>query len=166
VRIEDYAIVGDCGTAALIARNGSVDWLCWPRFDSRACFASLVGTADNGRWLIAPCNEPQRVIRRYLDDTLILETTFETRDGTVVLVDFMPPRGDASDLVRIVKGVRGRVGMRAELVIRLDYGSLVPWVTRLSDGTLRAVAGPDMLVLRTPAPFERRAVQDGIGIYC
>jgi GH15 family glucan-1,4-alpha-glucosidase len=154
VRIEDYAIVGDCGTAALIGRNGSIDWLCWPRFDSRACFASLVGTADNGRWLIAPRKEPKRVARRYLDDTLILETTFETRHGAVVLVDFMPPRRDASDLVRVVRGVRGRVAMRAELVIRLDYGSLVPWVTRLSDGTLRAVAGPDMLVLRTPAPLK------------
>jgi GH15 family glucan-1,4-alpha-glucosidase len=154
VHIEDYAIVGDCGTAALIGRNGSIDWLCWPRFDSRACFASLVGTADNGRWLIAPCEEPQRVARRYLDDTLILETTFETREGIVVLVDFMPPRGDTSHLVRVVKCVRGRVAMRAELVIRLDYGSLVPWVTRLSDGTLRAVAGPDMLVLRTPAPLK------------
>lgn len=153
MRIEDYAIVGDCGTAALIGRNGSVDWLCWPRFDSRACFAALVGNADNGRWLIAPCDEPTRVTRRYLDDTLILETTFDTRNGTVTLVDFMPPRGVASDLVRLVKGVRGRVAMHVEFVVRLDYGSLVPWVTRLADGTLRAIAGPDMLVLRTPAPL-------------
>jgi len=154
VRIEDYAIVGDCGTAALIGRNGSVDWLCLPRFDSRACFAALVGNTDNGRWLIAPDAEIRRTTRRYLDDTLVLETTFETADGTVALVDFMPPRGEASDLVRLVRGVRGRVVMSAELLIRFDYGSLVPWVTRLPDGTLRAVAGPDMLVLRTSAPIK------------
>lgn len=153
MRIEDYAIVGDCGTAALIGRNGSVDWLCWPRFDSRACFAALVGNIDNGRWLIAPDAGPTSIRRRYLDDTLVLETTFETADGAVALIDFMPPRGEASDLVRVVKGIRGRVAMRTELVIRFDYGSLVPWVTRLPDGTLRAVAGPDMLVLRTPAPI-------------
>ena len=154
MRIEDYAIVGDCGTAALIGRNGSVDWLCLPRFDSRACFAALVGNTDNGRWLIAPDAEIRRTTRRYLDDTLVLETTFETADGTVALVDFMPPRGEASDLVRLVRGVRGRVAMRAELLIRFDYGSLVPWVTRLPDGTLRAVAGPDILVLRTSAPIK------------
>lgn len=154
MRIEDYAIVGDCGTAALIGRNGSVDWLCLPRFDSRACFAALVGNTDNGRWLIAPDAEIRRTTRRYLDDTLVLETTFETADGTVALVDFMPPRGEASDLVRLVRGVRGRVVMSAELLIRFDYGSLVPWVTRLPDGTLRAVAGPDMLVLRTSAPIK------------
>lgn len=153
MRIEDYAIVGDCGTAALIGRTGAVDWLCWPRFDSRACFAALVGNTDNGRWLIAPNAEPTSIHRRYLDDTLVLETTFETADGAVALIDFMPPRGEASDLIRVVRGIRGRVAMRAELVIRFDYGSLVPWVTRLADGTLRAVAGPDMLVLRTPAPI-------------
>lgn len=153
MRIEDYAIIGDCGTAALIGRNGSVDWLCWPRFDSRACFAALLGDADNGRWLIAPRAKPTRITRRYLDDTLVLETTFDTQDGTITLVDFMPQRGVASDLVRLVKGVRGRVAMHVEFVVRLDYGSLVPWVTRLADGTLRAIAGPDMLVLRTPAPL-------------
>jgi GH15 family glucan-1,4-alpha-glucosidase len=153
VRIEDYAIIGDCGTAALIGRNGSVDWLCWPRFDSRACFSALIGNVDNGRWLIAPRDDATKVTRRYLDDTLVLETTFETRDGAVTLVDFMPQRGAASDLVRIVKGVRGRVPMRVELVIRLDYGSVVPCVTRLSDGTLQAIAGPDMLVLRTHCPL-------------
>lgn len=154
MRIEDYAIVGDCETAALIGRDGSVDWLCWPRFDSGACFAALIGNADNGRWLITPRAQPTRTTRRYLDDTLILETTFETEDGAVALIDFMPPRGVASDLVRLVKGVRGRVTMRMELIIRFDYGSLVPWVTRLSDGTLCAVAGPDMLVLRTPAQMK------------
>jgi GH15 family glucan-1,4-alpha-glucosidase len=150
MRIEDYAIIGDCEAAALIGRNGSANWLCWPRFDSRACFAALLGDENNGRWLIAPRDEPIHIRRQYRDDTLILETTFETKDGEVTLIDFMPPRHTASEFVRLVKGVRGQVAMRVELVIRFDYGSLVPWVTRLSDGTLRAIAGPDMLVLRTP----------------
>jgi GH15 family glucan-1,4-alpha-glucosidase len=150
LKIEDYALVGDCETAALIGLAGSVDWLCWPRFDSRACFAALVGKVDNGRWLLAPEEEPTKRTRRYLDHTLILETTFETRTGTVTLTDFMPPRGSSSHLVRLVKGLQGRAAMRMDLAIRFDYGSLIPWVTRLDGGTLRAVAGPDMVVLRSP----------------
>ncbi len=150
MRIEDYAIVGDCETCALIGRDGSVDWLCWPRFDGGACFAALLGMPDNGRWLITPSAEPARVTRRYRRNTLILETEFETADGKVTLTDFMPPRGKASDLVRLVEGKAGAVSMRTELVIRFEYGSLIPWVTRSEAGALRAVSGPDMVVLRTP----------------
>jgi GH15 family glucan-1,4-alpha-glucosidase len=149
-RIEDYAIVGDCETSALVARDGSVDWLCWPRFDSGACFAALLGGPENGRWLVAPCAASTRTTRRYRKNTLILETDIETTEGEVTLIEFMPPRGKASDLVRIVVGKRGKVAMRTELIIRFDYGSLVPWVTRREDRTLCAVSGPDMVVLRTP----------------
>jgi GH15 family glucan-1,4-alpha-glucosidase len=148
--IEDYGLVGDCETAALVGRDGSIDWLCWPRFDSDACFAALLGTPENGRWLIAPEAEPTRVTRRYRRDTLVLETRFECAQGAVTLVDFMPLRGENPDLVRLVVGERGNVPMRMELVIRFGYGSAVPWVSRLEDGGLRAVAGPDMLTLRTP----------------
>jgi GH15 family glucan-1,4-alpha-glucosidase len=149
-RIEDYALLGDCETAALVARDGSIDWLCWPRFDSGACFAALLGTRDHGRWLIAPKGATTRVTRAYRGKTLILETVFATSDGEVALIDFMPPRGTASDVVRIVEGRRGRVAMQVELVIRFDYGAVVPWVTRLGEGVLRAIAGPDMVVLRAP----------------
>ena len=150
LRIEDYAIIGDCRTAALVGRDGSVDWLCWPRFDSAACFAALLGAPEHGRWLIAAADPSAKVTRRYRDDTLILETDFETPDGAVTLIDFMPVGGEASHVARIVIGRRGRLAMRCELVLRFDYGSIVPWVTRLEDGTLEAVAGPDMAVLRTP----------------
>ena len=148
--IEDYALIGDCETAALVGRNGSIDWLCWPRFDSGACFASLVGSAENGRWLIGAANPRAHVCRRYREQTLILETEIETRDGAATIVDFMPPREKAPDVVRLVCGKRGRLAMRTELVVRFDYGSLVPWVTRLDDEALRAIKGPDMVVLRTP----------------
>ncbi|PWC35959.1 glycoside hydrolase family 15 protein [Azospirillum sp. TSO35-2] len=149
-RIEDYALLGDCETAALVSRAGSVDWLCWPRFDSDACFAALLGAPEHGRWLMAPADPDARATRRYRGDTLILETDFETADGAVTVIDFMPPRGQASDVVRIVAGRRGRVAMRTELVIRFGCGCAVPWVSRLDDGGLRAIAGPDMLLLRTP----------------
>jgi GH15 family glucan-1,4-alpha-glucosidase len=152
--LEDYALIGDCETAALISRAGSVDWLCWPRFDSGACFAGLLGGPDYGRWLIAPRDPATSVTRRYRDDTLILETRMETADGAVTLVDFMPLRGRHSDLVRLVRGERGRVRMHTELVLRFDYGRTVPWVTRLADGTFRGIAGPDMVVLRTPVPLQ------------
>jgi GH15 family glucan-1,4-alpha-glucosidase len=149
-RIEDYALIGDLQTAALVSREGSVDWLCFPRFDSGACFAALLGDEENGHWTIEP-NAPFRSIhRRYRDDTLVLETEWETADGAVRVIDFMPPRGTAPDIVRIVEGIRGSVEMRTELVIRFDYGSIVPWVRRM-DGTARvAVGGPDALCLRTP----------------
>jgi len=153
-KIEDYALIGDCETAALVARDGSIDWLCWPRFDGGACFAALLGGPEHGRWLIAPGDAEADITRRYRDDTLILETDFATGGGAVTLVDFMPPRGKASDVVRLVIGKRGRVVMRTELVLRFDYGALVPWVTRMDDGTLRAIAGPDMVVLRTTAPLQ------------
>ncbi len=151
--LEDYALIGDCETAALVSRSGSIDWLCWPRFDSGACFAALLGTAEHGRWLIEASESGARITRRYRKDTLILETLLETSAGAVTVIDFMPPRGRNSDLVRLVRGDRGRVSMRTELVLRFDYGRSVPWVTRLADGTLRAIAGPDMVTLRTPVPL-------------
>ncbi|WP_240540086.1 glycoside hydrolase family 15 protein [Salinarimonas soli] len=150
MRIEDYALIGDCETVALVGRNGSIDWLCWPRFDSDAAFAALLGREEHGRWLLAPREPVVRSTRAYRDDTLVLETRFETAEGAVTLVDFMPPRGQSPDVVRLVRGEHGRVAMRMELVIRFGYGADVPWVTRLPDGALRAVAGPDMTVLRTP----------------
>lgn len=150
--IEGYALIGDCETAALVSREGSIDWLCWPRFDSSSCFAALLGTPKNGRWRLAPSGSSQ-ITRHYKPGTLVLETEFETRDGAVTLVDFMPVRGESSDLVRLVLGRRGRVDMEMDLVMRFDYGRSVPWVTRLEDGSLRAIAGPNMLVLRTPAPL-------------
>jgi GH15 family glucan-1,4-alpha-glucosidase len=149
-RIEDYALIGDCETAALVGRDGSVDWLCWPRFDSDACFAALLGDAQHGHWRIAPHDPAPRVSRRYRANTLILETRFECGEGAVTLVDFMPMRGAHSSLTRLVVGERGRVAMRIELVLRFGYGAVVPWVTRLDDATLRAVAGPEMAVLRAP----------------
>jgi len=149
-RIEDYALIGDLSTAALVGRDGSIDWLCWPRFDSDACFAALLGTTDHGRWLIRPQDAAARVTRTYLENTLILETRFETADGVARLIDFMPPRDDGSHLVRIVVGERGRVQFRSELILRFGYGAMVPWVTRADDRTMCAIAGPDMAVLRSP----------------
>jgi GH15 family glucan-1,4-alpha-glucosidase len=152
-RIEDYALIGDCETAALVSRQGSIDWLAWPRFDSPACFAALLGTKDHGRWLIAPRDPDARVSRRYSDGSLILETTFETAEGAVMLRDFMPMRGKNSDIVRTVTGLRGRVEMATEIIFRFSYGSIVPWVTRLESGCIRAIAGPDMVLLRTRVPL-------------
>ncbi|WP_024506429.1 glycoside hydrolase family 15 protein [Bradyrhizobium sp. ARR65] len=150
-RIEDYGLIGDCETAALVGRDGSIDWLCWPAFDSDACFAALLGDRRNGRWRIAPADEVTRSSRRYWDDTLILETQFETADGAVALIDFMPPRGKASDIVRLVRGLRGRVKMRMELIIRFGFGNDIPWVKRSEDrSALLAICGQDMTVLRTP----------------
>jgi GH15 family glucan-1,4-alpha-glucosidase len=153
-RIEDYAIIGDCETAALVSRDGSLDWLCWPNFASPACFAALLGNADNGRWFLGPLGHT-RSTRAYREHTLILETTFESEDGAVILTDFMPIGGQHSTVVRTLRGVRGQVRMGMELVVRCDYGRSVPWVSRM-DGALRAIAGPDMLVLRTPVPLRGR----------
>jgi len=150
VRIEDYGLIGDCETAALVSKDGSIDWLCWPRFDSDACFAALLGNSKNGRWLIAPAQAKPRITRRYRPATLILETTFATDGGDVTLIDFMPLREQASHIVRLVVGTRGTVAMRTELVIRFDYGQSIPWVKRTEDGGLLAISGPDMLVMRTP----------------
>jgi GH15 family glucan-1,4-alpha-glucosidase len=149
-KIEDYGLIGDCETAALVDRDGSIDWLCWPAFDSDACFAALLGTRKNGRWLIAPAEEVTKTSRRYWDNTLILETRFETANGVVALIDFMPPRGNASDIIRLVRGVSGRVKLRTELVIRFGFGVDIPWVKRADDGALLAICGQDMTVLRTP----------------
>lgn len=143
-------MIGDCQTAALVGRDGSIDWLCWPAFDSDACFAALLGTRSNGRWLIAPAEDVQKCSRRYWDNTLILETRFETGSGTLALIDFMPPRGKASDVVRLVRGVAGKVKIRMELVIRFGFGADIPWVKRTEQGALLAICGPDMTVLRTP----------------
>ena len=149
-RIEDYGLIGDCETAALVGRDGSIDWLCWPAFDSEACFAGILGTRENGRWQIAPGEDITRISRRYWDNTLILETRFETRGGTVAIIDFMPPREKASDVVRLVRGIKGSVKMRMELIIRFATGSEIPWVRRTESGAWLAICGPDMTVLRTP----------------
>lgn len=150
-KIEDYAFLSDTQTAALVSRDGCVDWLCFPRFDSAACFASLLGDEKNGYWRLFPDEEIKEIRRRYRGDTLILETDIETENGAVRLVDFMPPRGQDPDIVRIVEGVRGKVSMQMELIVRFDYGQIVPWVRRRKrfDG-LEAIAGPDALILRTP----------------
>jgi len=149
-KIEDYGLIGDCETAALVGRDGSIDWLCWPAFDSDACFAALLGNYRNGRWLISPAEEVTKLSRRYWDNTLILETRFETANGTVALIDFMPPRGNASDIVRLARGVTGKVKLQMQLVIRFGFGIDIPWVKRTEDGALLAIAGPNMTVLRTP----------------
>jgi GH15 family glucan-1,4-alpha-glucosidase len=150
--IESYAIIGDCETAALVCLDGSIDWLCWPDFSSDACFARLLGTEENGRWLLAPATEVEKTTRKYRDHTLILETTYETADFAVVLIDFMPIRGTNSDIVRIVKGIRGSAPMKMEMALRFNYGATVPWVTRRHGG-IRAIAGPDLVVLHTKAPL-------------
>jgi GH15 family glucan-1,4-alpha-glucosidase len=147
--IEDYALIGDCHTAALVGRDGSIDWLCLPRFDSGACFAALLGGPQHGHWRIAPVGAARGVRRHYRNETLILETEFETDDGAVCIVDCMPVAKERCDVVRIVIGLRGRVRMQMQLVIRFDYGSIVPWV-RKSHGRLVATAGPDTLELATP----------------
>jgi GH15 family glucan-1,4-alpha-glucosidase len=155
LRIEDYALIGDCHSAALVGRDGSIDWLCWPRFDSAACFAALLGKPEHGRWRIAPVDAKTCTQRSYRSDSLILETEFETPEGAVTLIDFMPTREETCQLVRIVHGRRGHVKMDMEFILRFDYGTSVPWVTRLpeEDG-IRAIAGPDMVVLRSPVPLQ------------
>ena len=151
-KIEDYALIGDCQTAALVARDGSIDWLCFPRFDSSACFAALLGSPEHGRWVIAPADPIRRVTRAYRGDSLVLDTTFETDAGAVTLTDCMPIRTGQPDVVRLVRGVRGTVRMRTELVIRFDYGSVTPWVRR-TDAGLSAVGGPDTIEVHTPVPL-------------
>jgi GH15 family glucan-1,4-alpha-glucosidase len=155
--IEDYAMIGDCRTAALVSRSGSIDWLCWPRFDSPSVFSALLGAPADGRWLIGPEDETATVRRAYRPGTLVLETVFTTPEGEVALIDFMLPGQPNSSVLRVVEGRRGRVGMKMELLMRFDYGAVVPWVTRLQDGSgLRAIAGPDSVVLRTAAPIHGR----------
>ena len=154
--IEDYALLGDGETAALLSLDGSIDWLCWPRFDDAACFAALLGTPENGCWAIAPRQPVNRRTRRYQDDTLIMETDFETADGAVRLIDFMPIRKGASALIRIVAGLRGIVPMRCSLRLRFDYGALPPW-SETSDREMVAKAGPDLAVLRSPVDLTGHA---------
>src|SRR5271156_4859072 len=151
--IEDYALIGDCYTAGLVSRDGSIDWLCLPRFDSGACFAALLGGPEHGRWLLAPAAPPTQVRRRYRGDTLILETDFDTEQGSVRVIDFMPLSDRRWDIVRIVEGLSGRVDMRMELGVRFDYGSIVPWVHR-SQGILLLTAGPDTLELSASVAIE------------
>jgi len=148
-KIEDYAFLSDTQTGALVSRDGCVDWLCFPRFDSPACFASLLGEKKNGHWRFFPEEEIEKTRRRYRGDALILETEIETKSGAVRLTDFMPPRGENPDIIRIVEGLRGKMSMHMELIIRFDYGQIVPWV-RKRHGGLEAIAGPDGLILRTP----------------
>ena len=150
-KIEEYALIGDCETAALVDSKGSIDWLCWPGFSSEACFAALLGAEQNGYWRIAPATGGWTTTRRYRDHTLILETTFEHADGAVRLIDFMPIRAENSDVVRVVKGIRGSLKMRMELALRFDYGRTVPWVTRIQNG-VRAVAGPNLAILQASVP--------------
>jgi GH15 family glucan-1,4-alpha-glucosidase len=154
-RIEDYALIGDTHTAALVAANGSIDWLCVPRFDSGACFAALIGDERHGRWRLAPAGSVRRAERRYRDETLVLETDFETPTGAVRVVDFMPLRMQHCHVVRVVQGLSGSVSMNMELIVRFDYGSIVPWVRRVDDA-LVAVGGPDAVCFRSPVDLEGR----------
>src|SRR5689334_10349693 len=147
--IEDYALLGDLHTATLVGRDGAIDWLCLPRFDSPACFAAMLGGSDAGSWGLAPAGGGRSARRRYRDDSLVLETEWDTKTGSVRVIDFMPQRGEAPDVVRIVEGVSGRVPMTMTLRLRFDYGHVVPWVRRRDDG-LTAIAGPDAVWLRTP----------------
>jgi len=160
-RIEDYALIGDCETAALVAKDGSIDWLCWPRFDSEACFSALLGAPEHGRWVIAPSCAIKRVERRYRDATLVLETRFETDQGVATLIDFMPIRDSRSDLVRMLSCEKGEVSMRAEFALRFDYGRLLPWMERQDESCWRAIAGPHSAVLRTDIPLD--GCHQGVG---
>ena len=156
-RIEDYALIGDCETAALVSRRGSIDWLCWPRFDSPACFAALVGDTRNGRWLMEAADPDARVTRRYRPETLILETRWDTEEGAVTIIDFMPPRGTNSDVVRIVRGESGRVKMRTELVLRLEGSrAFVSYELRIRGATLE-------MDVRRPGLLGRLLAQGPLG---
>ena len=148
--IEDYALIGNNATTALVGRNGSIDWLGFPRFDSASCFAALLGGAENGRWSLSPKEESTSIKRRYRRGTLVLETEYTTAEGTVLLIECMDRRGEHQDLVRLVRGVHGKVNMVMELVVRFGYGTVVPWVSRTPDGRLLAIAGPDQIILSTP----------------
>src|SRR5262249_17169494 len=154
--IEDYALIGDTHPAALVGRDGSIDWLCLPRFDSPACFAALLGEPNHGRWKLSP-RQACKVTRRYRADTLVLETEFETDAGAGTLIHFMPVHDARSDLVRVVVGGRGRVAMEMELILRFDYGASVPWVTKVQEGKgIRAISGPDKAVLCAPVSLDNR----------
>ncbi|KJV29272.1 glycoside hydrolase family 15 protein [Luteibacter yeojuensis] len=158
-RIEDYAMLGNCRSAALVARNGSIDWLCLPRFDSAAAFAALLGDEDNGRWSLAPADPDATSTRQYIDGSLVLETTWTTATGKAKVIDFMPFAGEQVGVTRVVIGLEGRVDFESRLKVRFDYGNALPWVTTLEDGTLTAIAGPDMIVLRTPVEIEGEGME-------
>jgi GH15 family glucan-1,4-alpha-glucosidase len=157
LKLEDYGLVGDTHTAALVGRNGSIDWLCLPRFDSAACFAALLGDEQNGCWRIAPAQPCQKVSQTYRKDTLILETEFEIEHGTVRLIDCMPPRGSCPYLVRVVECVRGQAAMEMNLVVRFDYGITIPWVRR-EGSQWTMIAGPNALVLRSDVKTKGRGL--------
>ena len=161
-RIEDYALIGDCHTAALVARSGSIDWLCFPRFDSGDCFAALLGSEEHGHWSINPAEEIRRIRRGYRNGTLVLETNYETADGAATVIDCMPPRSKEADLVRVVAGTRGQVRMRMELVVRFDYGSIVPWARRTANGMARRSRHAKPAIRRLSA---QRELQDRSRIY-
>lgn len=152
--IEDYALIGDCETAALVGIDGSIDWLCWPRFDSPACFTKLLGSEKNGRWLLGPVDTDAKITRAYRHHTLILETTIETAKGKAVIIDFMPTKIRGSHIVRLVRGLSGQLTFRTEFIIRFDYGSFVPWLSRAADLSLHAVAGPNRVVLQTKVALQ------------
>src|SRR5690348_9825990 len=158
LRIEEYALIGDCETAALVGRDGSIDWLCLPRFDSDGCFAKLVGSEDNGFWRLAPM-KPREVERRYQPGTLILDTIFTAKGGRVRVTDFMPPKSDHSRIVRIIEGLEGRVEMQCEIAVRFEYGKSIPWVSRLNGAAISMVAGASMLVLGTDAPLRGKGMR-------
>src|SRR5947209_8771492 len=157
-RIEDYALIGDCETAALVGRDGSIDWLCLPRFDSDGCFAKLLGSEDNGFWRLAPI-KPRAIERRYQPGTLILDTVFTADGGRVRVTDFMPPQSDHPRVVRIVECLEGRVEMHCELAVRFEYGNSVPWVSRRDDDAISMIAGASMLVLRADVPLKGRGMR-------
>ncbi len=164
-RLEDYALIGDCATAALVSRDGSIDWLCWPRFDSDACFAALLDTPRAGRWRIAPAGPSPRITRRYRPGTLILETTYETDEGAAVLIDFMPMGGSGSSIVRVVRGLRGRLPVCFELALRFEYGAVISWVTRLRTGFgVRAIAGPSLVGTAQHGPAGRTGFHHRRGV--
>jgi GH15 family glucan-1,4-alpha-glucosidase len=153
-------MIGDCHTATLVSKHGSIDWFCLPHFDSPACFAALIGTAENGFWSISPAEPIRAVRRRYRDGSLILETEFETESGSATLIDCMVIREEAPELLRVVQGTKGQIRMKLELVIRFDYGSVVPWVRRTKRG-ISAIAGPDMIRLRSDAPLRGENMKTG-----
>src|SRR5579872_4449476 len=153
--IEDYGLIGDCTTAALVGSNGSIDWLCWPRFDRSSCFAALLGDSNHGRWSLCPPDRDFETSRRYRGETMLLETEFETASGRFAIIDFMPMNGAPSSVIRIVEGRRGENTVCMHLKLRFDYGSAVPWVTKLEDGSgISAIAGPHRVALRTPVPLK------------
>ena len=153
LKIEDYALIGDCQTAALVGNDGSIDWLCWPRFDSPSCFTRLLGDEENGRWLLAPSDPAAKVRRNYRDHTLVLESHWETADGAAVVIDFLPDTRPQCHLVRIVRGLRGTLRFQTELVIRPNYGVAMPWVRHDRENNLKAVVGMDAMILRSDVPL-------------